>query len=182
MAIERPGAFTWGTPMTVIGDTLNVGDKAPDFKLVANDFGEVTLADYAGRVRIISAVPSLDTGVCDAQTRRLNEKAGELGEDVVVLTVSAEFPINQRRWCGASGLDHVIVLSDHMDMNFGTAYGTYVKERRAEARSVFVVDRDGIIRYVEYVPVIGQHPDYDAVLKTVKEALGSLPPVLLRTK
>ncbi|MGD8586669.1 MAG: thiol peroxidase [Chloroflexota bacterium] len=169
MTTERQGAFTWGTPMTVIGEQLAVGDRAPEFKLVANDFSEVKLSDHAGKVRVISAVPSLDTGVCDAQTHRLNEGAGEISDDVVVLTISAEFPINQRRWCGASGLDHVIVLSDHMDMSFGAAYGTYVKERRAEQRSVFVVDRDGIIRYAEYVPVIGQHPDYEAVLETVRQ-------------
>lgn len=169
MTTERQGAFTWGTPMTVIGDELAVGDRAPEFTLVANDFSEVKLSDYAGNVRVISAVPSLDTRVCDAQTHRLNESAGEISDDVIVLTISAEYPINQRRWCGASGLDHVIVLSDHMDMGFGAAYGTYVKERRAEQRSVFVVDREGIIRYAEYVPVIGQHPDYEAVLETVRQ-------------
>jgi len=154
--------------MTVLGDELAVGDEAPGFTLVANDFSQVKLADYAGKVRVISAVPSLDTSVCDAQTHRLNQDMTQISEDVVVLTISAEFPLNQRRWCGASGIDQVIVLSDHMDMSFGAAYGTYVKERRAEQRSVFVVDRDGIIRYAEYVPVIGQHPDYEAVLTTVK--------------
>jgi thiol peroxidase len=155
--------------MTVIGEQLNVGDQAPEFKLVANDFSEVTLSDYAGKVRVISAVPSLDTRVCDAQTHRLNEEIGAISDDVVVLTISVEFPINQRRWCGASGLDHVIVLSDHMDMSFGAAYGTYIKERRAEQRSVFVVDRQGIIRYAEYLPVIGQHPDYETVLDVVRQ-------------
>jgi thiol peroxidase len=169
---ERQEAFTWGTPMTVIGEMLAVGDKAPEFKLAANDFSEATLADYEGKIRVISAVPSLDTSVCDMQTQRLNTSATKISDDVVVLTISAEYPINQRRWCGASGLDNVIVLSDHMDMNFGTAYGTYIKERRAEQRSVFVVDRQGIIRYAEYVPVIGQHPDYEAVLAAVKEAAG----------
>ncbi len=169
MSLERQDAFTWGTPMTVIGEQLNIGDQAPEFTLVANDFSKVKLSDHAGKVRVISAVPSLDTSVCDAQTRRLNEGAAEISDDVVVLTISAEYPISQRRWCGASGLDHVVVLSDHMDMSFGTAYGTYVKERRAEQRSVFVVDRQGIIRYAEYVPVIGQHPDYEAVLDTVRD-------------
>jgi thiol peroxidase len=174
VSTERYGAFSWGeTPMTVIGRPLTAGDMAPDFKLVANDFSEVTLADYAGKVRLISAVPSLDTGICDAQTRRLNEGAADLAEDVVVLTVSAEHPINQKRWCGASGLEQVIVLSDHMDMNFGRAYGTYVKERRVEQRSVFVVNRAGAITYVEYVPVIGQHPDYEAALEAVKAAVES---------
>jgi len=169
---ERVAAFTWGgQPLNVIGERLSAGDKAPDFTLVDNDFGQVTMADYAGKVRLISVVPSLDTGICDAQTRRFNEEAADLGADVVVLTVSAEHPINQKRWCGASGLDQVIVLSDHMDMNFGAAYGTHVKERRAEQRSVFVVNRDGMVTYTEYVPVIGQHPDYDAALEAVKKAL-----------
>lgn len=158
--------------MTVIGEALEVGDEAPEFKLVANDFSEVKLSDFAGKVRVISAVPSLDTSICDAQTRQLNEGVAAISDDAVVLTISAEYPINQRRWCGASGLDNVIVLSDHMDMSFGAAYGTYVKERRAEARSVFVVDRDGMITHVEYVPVIGQHPDYDAVLQAVRAAVG----------
>lgn len=157
--------------MTVVGEGLTVGDEAPEFALVANDFSEVKLSDYAGRVRVISAVPSLDTSVCDAQTRQLNEGVAEINDEAVVITISAEFPLNQRRWCGASGLDHVIVLSDHMDMSFGTAYGTYVKERRAEARSVFVVNREGTITYVEYVPVIGQHPNYEAVLEAVREAV-----------
>jgi thiol peroxidase len=159
--------------MTVVGRPLSAGDVAPDFKLVANDYSEVTLADYAGKVRLISAVPSLDTGICDAQTRRLNEGAAAIADDVVVLTVSAEHPINQNRWCGASGLEQVLVLSDHMDMSFGKAYGTYVKERRVEQRSVFVVNRDGIITYVEYVPVIGQHPDYDAVLEATRRTAGT---------
>jgi thiol peroxidase len=171
MTTERPGAFTWGEPMTVIGDPLSPGDAAPDFKLVANDFSEVRLDDYAGKVRLISAVPSLATGICDAQTHRFNEGAAALGNDVVVLTVSSEHPLNQKSWCGASGIEDVIVLSDHMDMNFGRAYGTYVKERRGEQRSVFVVNRQGVITYVEYVPVIGQHPDYEAALEAVKEAV-----------
>lgn len=172
MTIERLGAFTWGgNPMTVIGRELEPGDEAPEFTLTANDFSQVKLSDYAGRVRIISAVPSLDTSVCDAQTRQLNVRAAEISDEIVVLTVSAEYPINQRRWCGASGLEHVIVLSDHMDMNFGTAYGTHVMERRAEQRSVFVVNRAGLITHVEYVPVIGQHPDYEAVLAAAREAV-----------
>jgi thiol peroxidase len=173
LVVERQEAFVWGAPLTVIGEQLAVGDKAPEFELVANDFSLVSSADYAGKVRIVSAVPSLDTSVCDAQTRRLNVGAAEISDDVVVLTVSAEFPISQRRWCGASGLDHVIVLSDHMGMTFGRAYGTFVKERRAEQRAVFVLDREGIIRYAEYVPVIGQHPDYDAVLAAVREIVAN---------
>lgn len=171
MTVERTGDYTSrGNSLTVIGAQLRVGDKAPDFTLVANDLSKVSLADYSGRVCLISVVPSLDTGLCDAQTRRFNQEAADLGDDVVVLTVSAEHPFNQRRWCGAAGIDRVQVVSDHMDMNFGTAYGTYVKELRLEQRSVFVIDAEGKIAYVQYVPELTQHPDYDAALAAVKAA------------
>lgn len=172
MATERPAGVTHkGRPLAVLGDLLQVGDKAPDFTLVANDFSKVTLADSAGKVRLISVVPSLETSICDAQTRRFNEEAAGLGDNVVVLTVSSEHPWNQRRWCGAAGIDRVQVLSDHMDMNFGLAYGTYVRDYRLEQRSVFVVDAEGIVRYIEYVPEISQHVDFDAALAAVREAV-----------
>lgn len=172
MTAERFGAVTIkGSPMTVIGAPLNIGEKAPAFTLIANDLKKVSLADSAGKVRLLSVVPSLDTGICDAQTRRMNEEAAKLGDGVVVLTVSAEHPFNQKRWCGAVGIDRVQVLSDHMDMNFGEAYGTYVKEWRLEQRSMFVVDADDTIRYIEYVPEIAQHPDYDAALAAVRDLI-----------
>ncbi len=168
---ERFGAVTFkGKPMTVLGNPIKVGDKAPDFQLTANDLSTVTMADYAGKVRLISVVPSLDTGICDAQTRRFNEEAANLGENVVILTVSADIPFAQKRWCGAAGVDQVQTLSDHMDMNFGDAYGTHVKELRLEQRSIFVVDADGVLTYVEYVPEIAQHPAYDAALTAVRAA------------
>jgi thiol peroxidase len=174
MASERHGAVTLkGNPLTVIGEPLKVGDKAPDFVLTANDLSKVTLADSKGKVRLISVVPSLDTGICDAQTRRFNEEAAKLGDGVVVLTVSAEHPFNQKRWCGAAGIDRVQVLSDHMDMNFGTAYGTYIKELRLEQRSIFVVDANDTITYIEYVPEVAQHPNYEAAITAVKEALAA---------
>jgi len=173
MTQERLGAVTSrGNPLTVIGDPLKVGDKAPNFKLTAADFSQVSLADSAGKIRLISVIPSLDTGICDAQTRRMNEEAGRLGEDVVVITVSAEHPLNQKRWCGAAGVDKVQVLSDHMDMNFGRAYGTYIKELRLEQRSIFVIDKDDTIRYIEYVPEISQHPNYEAALTAVRRLTG----------
>ncbi len=172
MTKETLGGVTLkGNPLTVIGERLNVGDKAPNFKLVANDLSTVTLDDSAGKVRLISVVPSLDTPICDAQTRRFNEEAAKFGDDVAILTVSAEHPFNQKRWCGAAGIDKVQVVSDHMDMNFGDAYGTHVKELRLEQRSIFVVDKDDTIRYVEYVPEIAQHPDYDAAIAAVKAIL-----------
>lgn len=174
MTSERPGAVTLkGNPLTVIGDPISVGDEAPDFTLVANDLSNVTLADSAGKVRLISVVPSLDTGICDAQTRRFNEEAAAFGDDVVVLTVSAEHPFNQKRWCGAAGIDQVEVLSDHMDMNFGKAYGTYIKELRLDQRAIFVVDGGDKVAYIEYVPEIAQHPDYEAALTAVREAVNS---------
>ncbi len=172
MAIERPGAVTHkGRPRTVIGPVLKAGDRAPDFTLLANDLSKVTLADSAGKVRLISVVSSLDTGICDAQTHRFNEEAVNFGDDVVVLTVSVDLPAAQKRWCGAAGVDRVQTLSDHFDMNFGDAYGTHVKELRWEQRAIFVVDRDDVIRYVEYVPEIAQHPDYEAALAALREVV-----------
>ncbi len=173
MTPEHPGGVTLkGNPLTIIGDKLTTGVKAPDFKLVANDLSTVTLADSAGKVRLISVVPSLDTPVCDAQTRRFNQEAAKFGDNVVILTVSAEHPFNQKRWCGAAGIDKVQVVSDHMDMNFGESYGTHVKELRLEQRSIFVIDANNIIRYIEYVPEITQHPNYEAALAALKEIAG----------
>ena len=170
MSIERKGDVTFqGNPLTVLGPKLKVGDKAPNFKLLTNDLTEVTLKTYAGKVLLISVVPSLDTGICDAQTRRFNEEAANFGNDVVVLTVSADLPFAQKRWCGAAGVDRVETLSDHRDMNFGNAYGTHVKELRLEQRSVFIVDKNGVIRYVQYVPEIAQHPDYDEAINALKQ-------------
>ena len=168
MTTERFGDVTFkGEKLTVRGNVLKVGDKAPDFTLVANDLSSVTKHDSAGKVRLISVVPSLDTGICDAQTRRFNEEAANLGEQVTILTVSTDLPFAQKRWCGAAGVDQVQTLSDHKDMNFGEAYGTHVKELRLEQRAIFVVDSDDTIQYVEYVPEIAQHPDYDAALTAV---------------
>lgn len=170
---ERTGELTFkGKPLTVIGDQLNVGDQAPNFTLVANNLSEVKLADSAGKIRLISVVPSLDTGICDAQTRRFNEEMSKMGDNVIGYTISVDLPFAQSRWCGNAGVERVITLSDHRDMNFGDAYGTHVKELRLEQRAVFVVDADGTICYVEYVPEIAQHPDYDAALAALKEVTG----------
>jgi thioredoxin-dependent peroxiredoxin len=172
MTQERPGAVTLkGNPLTVIGAPLSVGDKAPNFELVANDLSKVGGDQFAGKVRLISVVPSLATGICDQQTRRFNEEAANFGDDVVVLTVSSEHPWNQRSWCGAAGIDKVQVLSDHLDMSFGEAYGVYMKDLRLEQRSVFVIDRSDKVAYVEYVPEIAQFPDFDSAIAAVKEAV-----------
>jgi thiol peroxidase len=173
MGVERVSGVTFkGKPMTVVGAQLGPGDKAPDFNLVANDLSEVTLADSAGKVRLISVVPSLDTSICDLQTRRFNQEAAGFGPDVVVLTVSADLPFAQKRWCGAAGVERVQTLSDYRDMNFGDAYGTHIKELRLEQRAVFVVDGAGVVRYAEYVPEVAQHPDYDAALAALRQVVG----------
>jgi len=169
---EIAGGVVWGDqPMTIIGRRLEVGDQAPEFTVVANDFSNVHLSDSAGKIRLISVVPSLDTSICDAQTRRFNEEAAKAGPDVVILTISADHPISQKRWCGAAGVDQVQVLSDHLEMSFGLAYGTWIKERRLEQRSIFVIDKNDTITYIEYVPVIGQHPDYEAALLALEGIL-----------
>ena len=171
MSEERIGAVTLkGNPLTVIGAPLSVGDDAPNFELVANDLSKVGGEQFAGKVRLISVVPSLATGICDQQTRRFNEEAANFGDDVVVLTVSSEHPWNQRQWCGAAGIDKVQVLSDHLDMSFGEAYGVYIKDLRLEQRSIFVIDRNDKVAYVEYVPEIAQFPDFDSAIAAVKEA------------
>ena len=170
--IERFGAVKSGDkPLTVIGEPLKVGDKAPDFVLDSASYSKVTLADSQGKARLLSVVPSLDTGICDQQTRRFDSEAGKFPDDVTFITVSAEHPINQKRWCSLAEVEKVQVLSDHRDMNFGKAYGTYIKESRLEQRSIFVVDKNDIITYIEYVPVIGQHPDYESALEAVWRAL-----------
>ncbi|MEM7031913.1 MAG: thiol peroxidase, partial [Chloroflexota bacterium] len=143
-----------------------------DFNLIANDMSSVSLADSTGKTRLISVVPSLDTGICDAQTRRFNEEIASLGDGVVGYTVSADLPFAQARWCGNAGVENVQTLSDHRDMSFGDAYGTHVKELRLEQRAVMVVGADDTIKYIEYVPEIAQHPEYDAALAALKEAAG----------
>lgn len=171
MAQERTDVVTFGSkPVTLIGPELKVGDTAPDVQVQANDLSMVSLADFAGKVRLISVVPSLDTGVCDAQTRRFNEEAAGLGDHVAVLTISADLPFAQKRWCGAAGIEQVQVLSDHLGMEFGAAYGTWIKELRLESRAVFVVDTNDKIAYAQYVPAVGSHPDYDSAIAAAKAA------------
>lgn len=172
MPVERPGAVTFkGQPLTLVGPERKPGDKAPDFTIIDQSLNPVSLKDYAGKVVLLSVVPSLDTGICSAQTKRFNEEAAKLPEDVAILTVSMDLPFAQARFCGAENIDRVKVLSDHRDASFAQAYGTLVKELRLESRAIFVIDRDGIIRYVEYVPEIASHPNYDAALQAVKALL-----------
>ncbi|MGB0385142.1 MAG: thiol peroxidase [Ardenticatenaceae bacterium] len=174
MSTERAGGTTFqGNPLTVIGDKLNVGDQAPDFALVGAGLSTVTLADSAGKVRLINVVPSLDTGVCSMQTKRFNDEVASFGDKVVMLGVSADLPFAQGRWCQSNEANSVQSLSDHRDMSFGDAYGTHIKELRLEQRSVFVVDENDTIQYAEYVDEVVDHPDYDAALGALKEAVGA---------
>jgi thiol peroxidase len=167
---ERKGLVTMGgNAVTLAGEEVGVGDKAPDFVVVDNDLRTVRFSDYAGKVAILAAVPSLDTEVCSIETRRFNQEAASLGDDVVILTISMDLPFAQKRWCGAAGVDRVVTLSDHRDASFGTAYGVLIKEARLLARAVFVVDRAGVVRYVELVPELGQEPNYEAALAAVGE-------------
>lgn len=168
-AVERQGAFQFKGPVTLVGPEIKVGDTAPDFTVVANDLSAVTLADSKGTVRIISVVPSLDTGVCDAQTRRFNEEAAKL-DGVTILTVSVDLPFAQKRWCGAAGIEKVQTVSDYKDLSFGTAYGVLIKEFRLLSRAVFVVDANDKVVYAEYVPAAGEHPNYEAAIAAAQAA------------
>ncbi|WP_238649361.1 thiol peroxidase [Paenibacillus piscarius] len=172
MTQERTGAATFkGNPITLLGPELKAGDTAPAFTVSKNLLEEATLADYAGKIKLISVVPSLDTGVCDAQTRRFNTEAAGLGDDVVILTVSMDLPFAQSRWCGAAGIDSVITLSDYKTASFGQAYGVLIKEFRLDMRSIFVVDKNDKLAYVEYLSEMAEHPDYDAAIAAVKALL-----------
>jgi thiol peroxidase len=155
------------SPVTLLGEQVTAGTAAPDFSVLANDLTVRTLTDYEGKKKLINVVPSLDTGVCDQQTRRFNEEAAEL-DNVVVITISVDLPFAQKRWCAASGLDNVVTLSDHKDLSFGSAYGVVMEELRLLARSVFVLDTDNKVVYTEIVSEGTNHPAYDKALEAVK--------------
>lgn len=173
MSIERKGLIqVGGQDATIIGEDIRVGQAAPDFTAHALDWSVVrALADTSGKVRIIAAVPSLDTEVCDRETRRFNQEAASLGKDILILVISTDLPYAQKRWCGAAGVDQVMVLSDHMTAEFGEKYGCLIKERRILRRAVFVVDRQGQVTYAAYMPALGVEPDYQAVLQAAQAAL-----------
>lgn len=166
----REGGAAWrGNLHTMRGSLLKSGDTAPDFNLTANDWSVKTLADYEGKVKLVNVVPSLETSICDAQTRRFNEEASSLGDNVVVLTVSADLPFAQRRWCGNSGIDNVITLSTHKDMQFSDDYGVHDLEWRINQRSVFVIDQNNKIAYVEYMAENTETVNFDAALEAAKK-------------
>ena len=167
---EQENAITMkGNPLTLLGAPVQVGQPAPDFTVAANDLSPAKLSDYKGKTIVIASVPSLDTSVCDTETRKFNERAADLGDEVVILTISMDLPFAQKRWCGAAGVDQVVTLSDYQQADFGIKYGLLIKDLRLLARAVVVVDKTGVIRYVQVVPEVAQEPDYEAVLKVVKE-------------
>ena len=167
---EHSGAITMkGNPLTLVGPKLSVGDSAPDVEILDNSLQPVKLSSFKGKVCVLSAIPSLDTPVCDMQTRKFNDEAGKLGDDVAILTISMDLPFAQTRWCGAAGVDKVTTFSDHRDAAFGEAYGVLIKELRLLARAIFVVDRQGAVQYIQLVKEVAEEPDYQAVLEAVKK-------------
>lgn len=166
--MERPGATTMrGNPLTLLGPELKPGDKAPDFSAVNDSLQPVNLAGTGHAVRIFSVVPSLDTPVCDAQTKRFNEEAAKL-PGVEIYTISMDLPFAQKRWCGNFGIDKIKMLSDHRSGSFGERYGTLIKDMRIESRAIFVLDKDDTIKYAEYVKEVADHPNYESALATAR--------------
>lgn len=167
---ERKGLVTMkGKPLNLVGSDVKIGEKAPDFVAIDNNLTPVRFSSYHGKICIISSVISLDTPVCDLQTKKFNEEASRLGSGVVILTLSMDLPFAQKRWCGAAGVDRIQTLSDHRDASFGTSYGVLIKELRLLARAIFLVDRKGLLQYKELVKEVTHEPDYDAVLSELKK-------------
>jgi thiol peroxidase len=169
--MERPGATTLkGNPMTLVGPELKPGDTAPDFEAVDVRLNPVSLEKTGKDVRIFSVVPSLDTPVCDAQTKRFNDEIAKM-PGLTVYTVSMDLPFAQKRWCDSFAIDRVKMLSDHRNASFGMNYGTLIKELRIESRAIFVVDKDNVIRHAQYVKEVADHPDYVSALAAAKALL-----------
>jgi thioredoxin-dependent peroxiredoxin len=167
---EQKGKITiQGNPLTLVGKELKVGEKAPDFLVLDNDLKPISFSSFKGKILIIASVPSLDTAVCDLETRRFNAEAANLGADIQILTISMDLPFAQKRWCGAAGVERVVTLSDHKDASFGTAYGVLIKELRLLARAIFIIDRQGIIRYIQIVKELSEEPDYEKILEFIKK-------------
>jgi thiol peroxidase len=169
---ERTGVVTMkGNGLTLLGNEVQVGQKAPDFEVIANDLSTVKFSSFRGTVCILSSVPSLDTSVCDKMTRRFNEEAAKLPGDVAVLTISMDLPFAQKRWCGAADIDKVKTFSDYQSTSFGMAFGLLIKELRLLARAVFVIDKDGTIKYMQLVNEVADEPDYESALEAAKKLL-----------
>ncbi len=172
MATERPNGTKFkGDPLTLIGPEIKAGDKAPDFVARTQDLKPFSLNSTRGKVRLFSAVPSLDTPVCDTETRRFNEEAAKLGDKAEIITLSVDLPFAQKRWCGAAGIDKIKVVSDYYDRSFCLAYGTLIKELHLSSRALFVVDASDTVRYVEYVSDVVNQPNYEKALSAVKNLI-----------
>ena len=168
---KRKNAVTMkGNPLTLLGQPVEIGHNAPDFTVLSTALAPVKLSDTSGKVRIISVVPSIDTPVCDLQTRRFNEEAGKL-DGAVVLSISVDLPFALAKYCAAQGIENVQTLSDHKELDFGLKYGFVIEELRLLSRGIVIVDKAGVIRYTEYVPEVGEHPDYDRALEAAKKLL-----------
>jgi thiol peroxidase len=169
---ERTGLVKMkGNPLTLVGNEVKVGDTAPDFEALNDKLEPVKLSSFKGKVVVLVSVPSVDTPVCDLETKRFNQEAGKLGGDVAILTISMDLPFAQKRWCAAAGVQNLQLLSDHRDASFGKAYGVLIKELRLLARTVHIIDRTGTVRYVQYVEETTEEPDYDDVLRAVDKVL-----------
>jgi thiol peroxidase len=160
-----------GRPLTLVGNEVKPGDAAPDFEVLNASLEPVRLSEYRGKVCVIVSVPSVDTPVCDLEARRFNQEAGGLGDEVVVLTISMDLPFAQKRWCAAAGVENIELLSDHRAAAFGQAFGVLIKELRLLARTVFIVDQDGTVQYVQYVKETTDEPDYDEVLQALNRVV-----------
>lgn len=168
--MERTGVITFqGGPLTLAGTEIRAGQKAPDFTVCDAGLAPVSLKDFAGKVKLISVTPSLDTPVCDIQAKRFNSEAAKLGDDIVVMNVSVDLPFAIARFCSASGIDKIRTLSDHKDLSFGNAYGVVIKELRLLSRAIFVIGKDDTVAHAEYVKEITEHPNYDAALEAAKK-------------
>ncbi|MEA3297018.1 MAG: thiol peroxidase [candidate division Zixibacteria bacterium] len=169
---ERTDLITMkGDPLTLIGNEVKIGDAAPDFEVLNEKLEPVKLSSFKGKVVVLVSVPSVDTPVCDLETKRFNQEAGKLGDDLVILTISMDLPFAQKRWCAAAGVKNLQLLSDHRDASFGDSYGVLIKELRLLARTVFIVDRKGTTKYIQYVRETTQEPDYDDVLSAINKVL-----------
>lgn len=170
--ITRRTVTLKGRPLPLAGPELKIGDKAPDFKMVAIDQSEVMLADSRGKVRLLSVVHSLDTSVCDLQTQRFEEEAGRF-QEVVIYAISLDLPFAQARYCGAREIKNLKTLSDHREASFSRSYGVLIEPLRLSSRAIFIIDGEDTIRYVEYVPEVGQHPDYDRAITALRQVVGA---------
>ena len=171
--MERKGIITFkGNPLTLTGNEMKVGDKAPDFTVLDGELKELGLKDFTGKVKVISVTPSLDTPVCDLQARMFNSEAAKLPVDVAVLNISMDLPFAITRFCASAGIDKVKALSDHREASFGNGYGVLIRELRLLARSIFIIDKDDVIRYIQIVPELSNEPDYEKALEALKKITG----------